>query len=128
MINNTVNNGLRSVTTPEPSATLKQTSAANTVKLDKSVSTESPVKNSLAEDTAPAAETLANAVSKLNDFVQNVQRTLSFSVEENTGVTVVKVFDSETDELIRQIPAEDTIKLAASIEDNLATLLLKERA
>ncbi|WP_101759932.1 flagellar protein FlaG [Oceanicoccus sp. KOV_DT_Chl] len=80
------------------------------------------------EVVEPTTAELQSAVSKLNDYVQNVQRTLSFSVEENTGTTVVQVYDSETEELIRQIPAEETIKLAASIEAQNATLLLKEQA
>lgn len=76
----------------------------------------------------PERQELQSAVSALNDYVQTIQRTLSFSIEENTGITVVKVFDSETEELIRQIPLEETIKLAASIEANSASLLFKEQA
>jgi flagellar protein FlaG len=76
----------------------------------------------------PEREQVQSAVSALNDYVQTIQRTLSFSIEENTGITVVKVFDSETEELIRQIPLEETIKLAASIEANSFSLMLKEQA
>lgn len=74
------------------------------------------------------AKELRAAVSKLNDHVQNIQRTLTFAVEDSTGHTVVQVFDSETDELIRQIPTEETIKLAASIEAFNASLLIQEQA
>lgn len=87
---------------------------------------ESAAANSAAPDNE--ATELATAVSKLNDYVQNIQRTLSFSVEENTGATVVQVYDSETEELIRQIPAEETLKLAASIEAFTASLFVKEQA
>ena len=73
---------------------------------------------------------LEAAVSKLNDYVQSIRRTLSFSIEESTGRTVIKVYDAETDELIRQIPPEETIKLAEVLENTATTpsLLLKERA
>ena len=71
---------------------------------------------------------LKAAVSKLNDYVQSVQRTLSFSIDKETGVTVVKVFDSETNELVRQLPAEETLKLAASIDEQMASLLVQDRA
>ena len=77
---------------------------------------------------APEPQELQSAISKLNDYVQNVQRTLSFSVEEESGTSVIQVYNSETEELIRQIPAEETIKLAASIEEHTASLFLKERA
>jgi flagellar protein FlaG len=78
--------------------------------------------------TAPDPAKLQEAVSKLNDYVQNIQRTLAFSVDKDTGRTIVKVYDSETNELIRQIPPEETVKLAQSIEQQTATLFVKERA
>lgn len=113
MINNIVNNGIQSTTT------------SNAAKPAAAEQTEA---NVVEQATQPEPQELESAVSQLNDYVQNIQRTLSFSIEENTGQTVVKVFDSETEELIRQIPAEETIKLAASIEANAASLLFKEQA
>jgi flagellar protein FlaG len=80
------------------------------------------------ESTAADPAKLQEAVSKLNDYVQNIQRTLSFSVDKDTGRTIVKVYDSETNELIRQIPPEETVKLAQSIEQQTANLFVKERA
>ena len=71
---------------------------------------------------------LQEAVDKLNDFVQNIRRTLSFTIEESTGNTVIRVYDSETEELIRQIPPEETLKLAEAIEEQTANLFIKERA
>lgn len=71
---------------------------------------------------------LQEAISKLTDFVQNTQRKLSFSVSADTGQTVIKVFDVETDELIRQIPSEDAIKLAANIDATTSSLFVQERA
>ena len=59
---------------------------------------------------------LESAVTKLNDYVQTVNRTLAFSIDEDSGQTVVRVFNRDTDELIRQIPAEHTLKLAAALE------------
>jgi flagellar protein FlaG len=76
----------------------------------------------------PSSEQLDAAVSKLNDYVQNVQRTLSFSVDKDTGMTVVKVIDTQTNELVRQIPAENVLKLAADIDKQTANLFVQERA
>lgn len=76
----------------------------------------------------PRREQLQAAVSKLNDYVQNMRRTLSFSIEESTGRTVIKVYDAETEELIRQIPPEETMKLAEQISDQSSSLLIQERA
>ena len=60
------------------------------------------------------------AVSDLNDFVQNIQRSVHFSVDEDSGQTVVRVIDRETDELIRQIPSEEILNIARSLEEQIA--------
>jgi len=61
---------------------------------------------------------LGQAVSQLNDFVQNVQRDLQFEVDENLGQTIVKVIDNETKEVIRQIPDEVAMRLAENLHQN----------
>jgi uncharacterized FlaG/YvyC family protein len=64
---------------------------------------------------------LEETVGKLSDFVQSIQRSLEFSVDEESGRTVVKVMDTKTDEVIRQIPPEEVLRIlrniAASGED-----------
>ena len=53
------------------------------------------------------SETVMNAaVTRLKDYVQDLQRNLEFSVDEVTGCTVITVLDAQTDEVIRQIPAK----------------------
>jgi flagellar protein FlaG len=120
MINDTVNTGLQ-----QPSRVRTSTSAPADVSQPKFSGTVDPAAQ---QSEKPKPQELQAAVSKLNDYVQNVQRTLSFSVEEVTGTTVVQVFDTETDELIRQMPSEETIKLAASIAEFSASLLVNEQA
>ncbi|MEM7209377.1 MAG: flagellar protein FlaG [Pseudomonadota bacterium] len=61
-------------------------------------------------------EKLSAAVRDINDYVQRVQRTLQFSVDDDTGTTVVKVLDSETDEVIRQFPPEEALALARHLQ------------
>jgi len=56
------------------------------------------------------------ALSNLNDYAQNLQRDINFSVDETTRQTVIQVIDSETDEVIRQIPSEDILALARALE------------
>jgi len=127
MINDVVNTGFqpRAVSLEAPVAAATQLSSRTTA-------AEPPPATATAEATAQSAPTDSNqlqkAVSKLNDYVQNLQHNLSFSVSDDTGRTVIKVYDAETDELIRQIPSEETIKLAASIDASSASLFVKERA
>jgi flagellar protein FlaG len=58
------------------------------------------------------------AVSELNKHMQEYRREIQFSVDDDTGRTVIKVFDQETKKLIRQIPAEEVLEIAKNlIED-----------
>lgn len=69
-------------------------------------------------------EQLDNAVSKLNDFVQNVQRDLQFEVNNELGETIVRVVDQETREVIRQIPDEVAMRLAEKLQQDEPLTLL----
>ena len=60
---------------------------------------------------------LSQAVKQINDFVQDIQRDLEFSVDDDTGRTVIRVYDSKTDELIRQIPNEEVLELAKNLKE-----------
>jgi len=79
----------------------------------------------------PAAD-MANvkaAVSKLNVHAQNLQRTLAFSIDDATGRTVIRVYDTETQELIREIPPDETIRMAEEVARyNSSHLLRGQRA
>ena len=54
---------------------------------------------------------LDDVVSGLNDLVHELHRELQFSIDEDSGDTVIKVIDRETDEVVRQIPPEEVLRL-----------------
>jgi len=60
---------------------------------------------------------LRDAVTQINSFVQSVQRDLSFSMDEASGHTIIKVIDSESGKLVRQIPSEEVLALATYLQD-----------
>ncbi len=64
----------------------------------------------------PKGGELAKAVSELNDHVQNIQRDLQFGIDEVTGRTVIEIIDSDSKEVIRQIPPEEVLALARTLE------------
>lgn len=72
-----------------------------------------------AANTAPAAPEpqLDDAVVKLNDYVQSLQRDLKFSVDADLGRPVVSVVDSNTQQVIRKIPSDVVLKLARNLKD-----------
>ena len=69
--------------------------------------------------TPEKKDEIAKAVEQLSSHVQTLNRDLQFSVEEELGLgrTVVKVLNSETKEVIRQIPSEEVIKIAKQLEE-----------
>jgi flagellar protein FlaG len=66
---------------------------------------------------------LAQAVAKLNDYIQDVQRDLQFSLDESSGESVISVVDRHSSEVIRQIPAEVTLLLAQKLNNEEPLLL-----
>lgn len=71
------------------------------------------------QSPAPAAtsEDVMEAVHKMRDYMQIIDRDLHFTVDEDSGVTVVKVVDPSTDEVVRQIPTEEVMRVVRSLEN-----------
>ena len=59
-----------------------------------------------------------DAVSQLNDYVQNVQRDLQFEVDNESGQTIVRVVDQQTQEVVRQMPDEVALRLAEKLQQD----------
>jgi len=63
-------------------------------------------------------EQVKDAVTKLNDYVQNVERNLQFNLDDESGKTIITVVDRQTDKVIRQIPDDVALKLAQDLQQN----------
>lgn len=61
---------------------------------------------------------LEQAVDTLNGYIQNVQRNLQFSIDKDSGAMVVKVIDSKSEKVIRQMPTEETLRLARHLAED----------
>jgi flagellar protein FlaG len=81
----------------------------------------------LAESERPRAEEVESAVKKVQNFVSAKAADIQFSIDEDIGVTVVKVIDRGTKEVIRQIPSEEMLEIAKAL-DKLQGLLVKQKA
>lgn len=68
----------------------------------------------------PTARELSAAAEELNRHFQNLdlpQTNLQFSMDDQSGEMVVKVMDVEKEEVIRQIPPEEALALAAFFKE-----------
>lgn len=72
-------------------------------------------------------EKLRAAVEKIQEFVSSTASDIKFSIDEDSGRTVVRVIDRETQEVIRQIPSQEMLDLAQAL-DKLQGLLIKQKA
>ena len=61
---------------------------------------------------------LEQNVEVVSEFVQNIQRDLEFSVDRDLDRTVVRVVDSDSGELIRQIPEDIFLELARKLKQD----------
>jgi flagellar protein FlaG len=73
------------------------------------------------------AEMVKNSLDQLNKLVRQFNRNLEFTVDEDTGVNIVKVIDSQSQEVIRQMPTEEMLAIAKAL-DKLQGLLIKDKA
>lgn len=73
------------------------------------------------------AEQVEQVVKEVKQAVEPMAQNLEFSIDQDTGHTVVKVIDTATREVVRQIPSEELMSIAHSI-DKLRGLLLNQKA
>jgi flagellar protein FlaG len=57
----------------------------------------------------PSVAELTGALDQLNGYLEETHRGLRFSIDDDSGRTIVRVLDTETDEVIRQIPSEEML-------------------
>ena len=69
--------------------------------------------NESSEETS--TQDIEVAVGEVRDFVQSQRRNLDFSFSSEANQPVVQVTDTETGELIRQIPSEEVLALSDRI-------------
>jgi flagellar protein FlaG len=105
-------------------------SAASAAKESQHTSAKAPVGAS-AETTKktekPSEKTLREAVDRVAKFVSLSNNELSFTVDSESGNNVVKVIDTASKEVIRQIPSEEVIAISQAL-DKLQGLFVRDKA
>lgn len=72
-------------------------------------------------------DTILEAVRQVEKFVSLTNSEIKFSVDEDTGMSIVRVIDKATDQVIRQIPSEEVVAIARTL-DKLQGLLFTGKA
>jgi flagellar protein FlaG len=78
--------------------------------------------------TKPSADLidLKVTVDKLNKVFQDQQRDVAFSVDEEANTTVIKFFNKNTGELIKQYPPEEVLAMKAKLRKQTGLLIDKK--
>ena len=71
--------------------------------------------------------TLRDAVQAANKTIQQVTSGIEFSLDEDTGKMVVRVVDTATQEVLRQIPSEEMLAIARAI-DRVNGVIINQQA
>ena len=85
-----------------------------------------PKKAELTLDPQARARELQEAIAHINDQMQRNGHALAFSIDDTLNRTVIKVTNSESGEVVRQIPNESVLRVAHNL-DRIAGLLKDER-
>jgi flagellar protein FlaG len=70
------------------------------------------------------------AIAELQDFVDGLGRSLSFRRDDSIDKNVITVRDTQTNQVVRQIPSEEVVAISRQIRDEMmemrAGLLLEK--
>ena len=78
---------------------------------------KAPVKADIQYDPAQVRRNLEEAMKRLNDKLQHSGSNLNFSMDSSTKQLVIVVKNSETGEVVRQIPNEAVLRVAHNLDD-----------
>lgn len=101
---------------------------ASSVEAKRSAAVETPPSGLTPTEQQPSVEHLKDAVKDINKAMRQSNRNLEFSVDADTSRMVVRLTDTETGELIRQIPSDETLAISRSLGEFQQGLLLRQKA
>ena len=80
-----------------------------------------------AKPAPPGDAEVQRAIAEVNKYLKQSANSVQFSIDEDSGKTVVKIVDPETDTVIRQIPSEQAVAISKDLA-KLQGLLVRDKA
>lgn len=68
-------------------------------------------------------EQLEKVAQQLQDFMGEMNRSLQFQVDQDSGRDVIKVLDKNSGELIKQYPSEEVLSLVSKLSETAGILI-----
>jgi len=101
-----------------------ETDKQNAIKSEESLKSQNAASKADRKETS--LELVKSAAAQGNSILQATNRNLEFQVDDSTKKVVVKIVDSKSGDVVRQIPSEDMlafIKRMQDLEGNQGTML-----
>lgn len=86
-------------------------------KVTASVQLQAPEKVDLGFSAQEMRHNIQEAIDRLNQQLKDNGRDLSFQIDERIDRPIITVRNLQTGEVVRQIPTEEVVQMAHSIED-----------
>lgn len=113
--------------TPSPPAVASDRAGAATVDVKRvqDPAREAPAARSSAPKptSGELTDALKAAAEQIEQYLKSSGRELNFSIDQETGDTVVTVRDANTGEVIRQMPNEEALRLAKALGSHASALV-----
>lgn len=121
-----ISGGVASLTSPAVQPSPDRVSAENTSKAA-APAVQAAVNAVPAVSPAEERQRVKQAVEQVNKAVPSFSRNLQFSVDEDTNRNIVRVVDTSTGDVIRQIPSEEILEIAKAL-DKLQGMIIRQKA
>lgn len=70
-----------------------------------------------------AREQLEKVAQQLQEFMGEMNRTLQFQVDEDSGRDVIKILDKTSGDVIKQYPSEEVLSLVSKLSESAGILI-----
>lgn len=106
-------------TSPPPTPALAQSTGVKVV-------ASASVRDQPARNTPLTTEQIEQTVDEIRREIQSVDQNLLITIDKETGKTIVRLIDSSTKEILRQIPSEELIAIARALGKGQSGLIERE--
>ena len=90
------------------------------------IAATSSIDNQAASNASVSTAELKKSVDAINSFI-NSENSVNFSIDQDSGKVVVKIVDSQTNTVLRQIPSVEVLAVAKDLA-KFQGLLINDKA
>jgi len=90
---------------------------------EKAAAAQAPAQERKTEEPVPSKADIDIALKSLAQAASIFNKRLSYSINDELGMVVVKIIDSETDKVIKELPSREIQHLMARLKEAIGLLV-----